>query len=130
MEDADGTVPTRLNSPRLEKTDEFFGDVKVYYNYADLRLLAERSFGSAASVTYQGCADAGLCYPPHTQNFLVDAASGANPRCGRTVCYRCPTAATTNTASNDDPALWLALLFAFMGGIILNAMPCTFPSFR
>ncbi|MGB1439648.1 MAG: protein-disulfide reductase DsbD domain-containing protein, partial [Luminiphilus sp.] len=78
LEDADGTVPTRFEfSPALEKTDEFFGDVRVYYNYADLRLLAERSFGSARlSVTYQGCADAGLCYPPHTQHFLIDAASG------------------------------------------------------
>jgi len=130
LEDADGTVPTRFEfSPALEKTDEFFGDVQVYYNYADLRLLAERSFGSARlSVTYQGCADAGLCYPPHTQNFLIDAASGAiTPDTGERSATTSPTAATSSTATNDDPALWLALLFAFMGGIILNAMPCVFP---
>ena len=39
--------------------------------------LAPRWQGAAElAVTYQGCADAGLCYPPETEHLLVDVATG------------------------------------------------------
>jgi thiol:disulfide interchange protein DsbD len=38
-----------------------------------------------------------------------------------------PPAEFTAPASGDDISLWLAIAFAFLGGIILNVMPCVLP---
>ena len=53
--------------PGEVKHDEYFGEVEVYYGQVE-RALAVQSAGALArqlrvDVTYQGCADAGLCYP-------------------------------------------------------------------
>lgn len=114
--------------PALAKTDEFFGAVQVYYNEADLSVrLPPNTPNLSVSVTYQGCADAGLCYPPETEAFLIDLASSSvtpsaiNPRNLQRAVAPQPSAPAT------DMTLLLALGLAFLGGIILNAMPCVFP---
>ena len=130
LEDATGLVATTFEySPALDKTDEFFGDVRVYYTYADLRLLTDRVFGEARlAVTSQGCADAGLCYPPHTEYFVVDASTGEiRSDTGDITGAAASSGAADRVPGGEGTALWLALLFAFLGGIILNAMPCVFP---
>jgi thiol:disulfide interchange protein DsbD len=63
--------------PALNKTDEFFGEVQVYYDHADLTVpLPSAEESLTIAVTYQGCADAGLCYPPTTQYLIVNGSSG------------------------------------------------------
>ena len=59
--------------PALERNDEYFGDVSVYYNNADVQLLSQQPLEKPAqlAITFQGCADAGLCYPPKTQHFAL-----------------------------------------------------------
>lgn len=50
--------------------DEFFGDVEVYYNSltTTLTLPAEGRHGPyQLQIQYQGCAEAGLCYPPQSR---------------------------------------------------------------
>lgn len=113
--------------PGLERTDEFFGDVVVYYDDADMTLAPGRPVQGTATleVTSQGCADAGLCYPPRRQLFRIDMATGAaseiaQPRADRAA--PAPRAATGG--SRGLPAM---LLFAALGGLILNLMPCVFP---
>jgi thioredoxin:protein disulfide reductase len=66
-----------LESPRLPpsqtKFDAFFNkDVNIFRNAVDI-LLPVVSAGKSFSlqVTSQGCADAGLCYPPHTQTVSL-----------------------------------------------------------
>lgn len=54
--------------------DEFFGDVETYHD--DLTgVFAGKAAADADSVTlkvkYQGCADAGICYPPQTRKLVV-----------------------------------------------------------
>ena len=74
----------------------------------------------------QGCADAGLCYPPYKQWVTVDLASG-------TVDISTTPSASAQrgnmNAESPDAPLTLAwiLLFALAGGMILNLMPCVFP---
>lgn len=134
MADAQGDIGTELSySPALAKTDEFFGDVEVYYDYADLRLSADRPFGlTRLAVTSQGCADAGLCYPPHTEVFSVDGATGSINPGEPEIAQTATTSAVpedSHSSSNDLDSITLlsALVFAFLGGVILNAMPCVFP---
>jgi len=117
--------------PGLERTDEFFGDVSVYYDDVDINLAPASSPGQATlTVTSQGCADAGLCYPPRTQQFEVDFVSAAvtetTVRPQRRAQSPRPDAAA-GVASASVATLLYMLLLAFAGGIILNLMPCVFP---
>jgi thiol:disulfide interchange protein DsbD len=50
----------------LDKTDEYFGEVQVYYTLLELSLPLVSQTG-VVEIRYQGCAAAGLCYPPRTQ---------------------------------------------------------------
>ncbi len=128
---SDQMSPLKIGYPTaVSKTDEFFGNVKVYYRSVDLNvsLPAEKPIHELA-VTYQGCADAGLCYPPKTEHLRLDIENGeittfANYPFSRTDLpeQEAPLIFVTETNS-----LLLALCLAFMGGIILNAMPCVFP---
>ena len=62
----------------LHREDEYFGEVEVYYNYVDILLQPERATGDATlALGSQGCADAGLCYPPQNQHFSIDFTSGS-----------------------------------------------------
>lgn len=52
--------------------DEFFGDVETYRDSVTA-VLPGKASGDAVSlrVKYQGCADAGVCYPPQTRTLSV-----------------------------------------------------------
>ena len=116
------TLPLDL-PPAIAKTDEFFGDVSVYYDEVDLRLsLTEDGGPYTLAVSYQGCADAGLCYPPETQYLQVNVSSGSvSPASALDMATGAPAPANANMT------LLLALGLAILGGLILNAMPCVFP---
>jgi thiol:disulfide interchange protein DsbD len=130
LQDAGGDVAVEAAlPPALERTDEFFGEVAVYYDNADITLSPARPLEGAATLTVrsQGCADAGLCYPPRDQAFRIDTATGAVsevalPRPGRAA----PAAPPTGAAAGGAGFLAM-LLFAALGGLILNLMPCVFP---
>ncbi len=84
---ADHSENIRLGSLRLPpgkiKADEYFGDVPVYYKEAVAHLPVSNSSKQALPFTlkvqYQGCADAGLCYPPITKLFDLKARPGILP---------------------------------------------------
>ena len=113
----------------LSRNDEYFGEVEIYYHSADITLTLQRDTQRATlSATSQGCADAGLCYPPNKQYFELDFSSRH-----RDPGQRHPqTEAATPTrhrhrrrpAAGRCCTCWL---LAFMGGAILNLMPCVFP---
>jgi thiol:disulfide interchange protein DsbD len=52
------------------KDDEFFGKIAIYRNQATVSIPITRAAGASdtlgLSVISQGCADIGVCYPPHT----------------------------------------------------------------
>ena len=135
LTDASGEVGAELIfPPGLKKSDEFFGDVEVYYTSADLRLNSERALGTAKlAVTSQGCADAGLCYPPNTQIFTVAEGNINEGQPTQLTALTDNGAARLETSqanqhnTEGDMTLVGALLLAFLGGLILNTMPCVFP---
>ncbi len=115
--------------------DEYYEkELQVYYGTVALRAdLPDplKGRGWTLSVSSQGCADAGLCYPPRTQYFAVSGVAGMDqaiteivqlPSAVDNVAAGVELSAATTTSS-----LPLVLLFALLGGIILNLMPCVFP---
>ncbi|HVO87066.1 MAG TPA: protein-disulfide reductase DsbD N-terminal domain-containing protein [Casimicrobiaceae bacterium] len=63
------------------KHDDFFGDVEIYRGRVVVKLpLTEAASGRTVQLQTQsqGCADAGLCYPPTVQmlNVAVPSAGG------------------------------------------------------
>lgn len=120
---------TQLGVPNFAdgmlKWDEYFeADVIVYY--AQTRF--EVPFTSdkpqfQLQLESQGCADAGLCYPPRKQIIDIDLDAG-------TAIISEYANAPIKAASAENVTvmpLWLILLFAVAGGLILNLMPCVFP---
>ncbi|GAB6196895.1 protein-disulfide reductase DsbD N-terminal domain-containing protein [Lysobacter xanthus] len=65
--------------------DEFFGDVETYRGELVGRLPGTPTAASTVvTIKYQGCADAGVCYPPQTRKLTValpvaDDTSAASP---------------------------------------------------
>ncbi len=128
LEDDAGALPAEaVLPPALERTDEYFGEVRVYYDEADITLqLARDPVGPVTlTVDSQGCADAGLCYPPRKQAFRIDPATGISGELAPP--GRKAPAPSLQDAATDLASLPYMLLLAFLGGAILNLMPCVFP---
>ncbi|KAA1177176.1 hypothetical protein FP026_25070 [Rhizobium tropici] len=58
---SDGSPIQLLTMPGIERDDPNFGKSEVYFDRADAEI---GSVSSAVTVTYQGCQEHGLCYPP------------------------------------------------------------------
>ncbi|WP_127346383.1 protein-disulfide reductase DsbD domain-containing protein [Pseudidiomarina mangrovi] len=74
---ADPTVAL-LSEPTLPEGtnyhDEFFGDVVIYRDQVSITYeLAAASADQPFVISYQGCADAGLCYPPTEKVVYLQA---------------------------------------------------------
>ena len=91
-----------------KKHDEYFGDVEVYHGILDVELPRTDQRAFTLAVTYQGCADKGLCYPPETERLSIDGSGGA----------------TTTTASQWS---WRELALFFLAGLGLTFTPCVLP---
>jgi thioredoxin:protein disulfide reductase len=69
--------------PGKIKHDEFFGDVETYRGLVVLKLpMARAEPGSKVKLATesQGCADAGVCFPPQVQELTINVpAAGAGP---------------------------------------------------
>lgn len=57
--------------------DEFYGKTEIYRQTLTLPLsIQQAAKGATLTVTYQGCADAGFCYPPETKVVPLMAVAG------------------------------------------------------
>ncbi|ROQ19580.1 thiol:disulfide interchange protein DsbD [Marinimicrobium koreense] len=120
----------RFSDNTVDKYDEYFEkDMAVYYGSATVRLaVADDAQPFTLKVESQGCADAGLCYPPHVDYVSVDPANQS-----ASIASAPPANASANTddggATSEATTTWLPyiLVLALLGGIILNLMPCVFP---
>lgn len=150
-----GLTLARVDFPKsISHEDEYFGTTQVYYSQVELAgLLSGTSLDKQLSLTvhYQGCADAGLCYPPQKQNLQVSLAkldTSATPRLQATSDLATSNTATTanglspTTGSNTAPPastssqlanllgsgkIWLTLGLFFIAGLGLTFTPCVLP---
>ena len=109
------------NAPALPEgeshSDEYFGEQTVYRQGLELKIPAAAK--GQIKVSYQGCADAGLCYPPQTR--VIDLGGKA-------------AAAATDEAQDQALASGLqqhslgwSLLVFFGLGLLLAFAPCSLP---
>ena len=131
LQDEQGDIGVEAQLPAaITHTDDFFGEVQIYYHGVDMTLDLSRDAGPATlTATSQGCADAGLCYPPYTLyfdlNFETGAVTPASPAPKPDASQPLDTQSTSSASTGGTLAYMLIL--AFMGGSILNLMPCVFP---
>ena len=107
------------------KKDEFFGNVDVYYNSTKANIYFDRiTSNSNLILKYQGCADAGLCYPPVTKKFPLEQYAENNP-------YLLKTSSTENQYSFSqklsEQSVILNISLFFLAGLLLAFTPCVFP---
>ena len=78
VEPVDGHAPLAALQlpPGTPKQDEHFGAVEIYTGTVEARLPIARGKPAPArlKLRWQGCADAGVCYPPITRVVDVTAA--------------------------------------------------------
>ncbi|MDF0752040.1 protein-disulfide reductase DsbD [Marinobacter sp. 71-i] len=127
--------------------DEYFGKVTVFYDPVQARVPVNLPDGvreAKLQVTYQGCAKAGLCYPPQTRDVLYYASSGASAGNGDASAatgnsgasgspgVNQPPSADTSTATGlagflaNQSVLVIAALFLLLG-LGLTFTPCVLP---
>jgi thiol:disulfide interchange protein DsbD len=131
-------TPEYSKPPEI-KFDETFGkNVEHYRDDVTIRLPVSSSAPFTFVSTAQGCADAGLCYPPQEARASLDPSSAAAASAGTG-----PVAATAsgeNTGSAFESGqmssisaalkggnlLWIAVVFLGLG-LLLSLTPCVWP---
>jgi thiol:disulfide interchange protein DsbD len=98
-------------------SDEFFGEQPVYRQGLELKIPAGAT--GQIKVGFQGCADAGLCYPPQTQ--VVDLGGNV----ATAVVNEAPDQALASGL--QQRALGWSLLVFFGLGLLLAFTPCSLP---
>jgi thiol:disulfide interchange protein DsbD len=134
------------------KDDEFFGKVETYRRHLRFTLPVEAPASIKEfklTVTSQGCADIGVCYPPNPQTvaikltaFTLDAVKGGNVLAealrGEPAMSQGPSGAAPVSGPDADESsriahlmktagFWLIVSGFFGFGILLAGTPCVFP---
>ena len=121
--------------PGHTKHDNFFGEVEVFRDHLDAEIALQRQDPKlnklVLEVTFQGCADAGVCYMPVQQTISFDLSDKSFTWWGLTSASDNSTPFISEqdsiAASLGGRSLWLIIL-SFLGfGLLLAFTPCVFP---
>ncbi|WP_261840769.1 protein-disulfide reductase DsbD [Aliamphritea ceti] len=147
---------SREHSAAKLKSDPLFGDVYVYYNQGLMDLQLSSTTGAAVNetmtVSYQGCWDGGICYPPVQKTVslkdipvvkasVIPVVAATDPAMAnadkviQAVIPKQPAQPLTTTLSEQDrfaqllssSNLLLTLGAFFVAGMALALTPCVFP---
>ncbi len=125
-----------------EKIDEYFGKiVSIDHDFQSniaILSIADKTDVVDLVVKYQGCAKAGLCYPPITKNISValNNSGGADAlSTGTNNTSSSSTDGNANFQSEQDRIastlasgkLWFTVISFFGLGLLLAFTPCVFP---
>ncbi|MBL1384383.1 MAG: protein-disulfide reductase DsbD [Colwellia sp.] len=126
--------------------DEFFGKTEVFFNSLSIiSKLSNVSEDGVVKVRYQGCAKAGLCYPPEIISIPLSVLAGENNTNDNTatssafsalsqpvekpVTAATPEKELTFTEQLASQSLMVNLAIFFAVGVGLAFTPCVFPMF-
>src|ERR1700730_15963904 len=130
--------------PGQIKDDPTFGATEVYHGHVQADVAATDLPAGQVVVTYQGCAERGICYPPVRKRIDLAAMTVTNGAAadplqdiGAAVPDQSPVGSPANISGPDDIASAttrllsghiLGMLVAFFGfGLLLSFTPCVFP---
>ena len=111
--------------------DEYFGDQEIFRGSLDGMVSVPPGAKSAdVKVTYQGCADAGLCYPPITKVLTVSLEGAPTAQAsapdssggGEYVSEQDSFAAKIAGGS-----ILFAMAIGYLGGLLMAFTPCVLP---
>lgn len=142
---ADGVQlsPAQFPEGKL-KRDEYLGEQIVYFNHVEIRVPIQAGPASFnLKLTFQGCAEAGLCYPPTTRSFAINGGASTAQSDGNALpiptdladspALTTPEAPLAGAAAGGDLAnaiggnLWAAVAIALVAGLGLTFTPCVLP---
>lgn len=142
-----------FDRPGVEKYDEYFGLVAVYKHQLSATIDITGVTEDTILLTYQGCAEAGLCYPPKlidvpllslldntkTQNVNTSANANVDSNLAKAattsalssgLSEKSPPATEDSNLANqyfNKTSLWLTLISFLILGIGLSMTPCVLP---
>ena len=111
--------------PGKTLTDEYFGQVNVFRGELLVPFEVQNPSAKTAEITvsYQGCADAGICYPPINKLFTLAAGTDKTPAV--------PSSTQSEQSRVADLLVSQSILLtvlAFIGfGVLLAFTPCVLP---
>ena len=104
--------------------DEFFGKSEIYRQRLSVPVTVNQADkGATVTVTYQGCADAGFCYPPETKVIPLSEVKAAASM------PALPAGESTGVKDDGHTALPFSALWALLIGIGIAFTPCVLPMY-
>ncbi|KKM05224.1 hypothetical protein LCGC14_1756280 [marine sediment metagenome] len=116
--------------------DEFFGESEVYYD--QVAVTVDPGQAQTLNIAWQGCAEAGLCYPPQRATLNLSDYNIGGGSGGASSATAAPTGdeSTSRPALGEDQSLaagladgntaWVLAIF-FGLGLLLVFTPCVLP---
>jgi len=130
---AELSTPMFSDNVKIKYDPNFDEDMAVFYKVMTAVHSVEMDQGHV-QIIYQGCADAGLCYPPQKRLFNLNGEPiAAQPVVADLSLDVLSDAETVDLSQvptgsdNSNLTVISAILFAIIGGLVLNLMPCVFP---
>lgn len=125
--------------PAEQIEDEYFGLSDIFHHQVEITYPIIQSIqDGVVKIRYQGCAHAGLCYPPTTKVVYLAEVKNTNPASAEKVAAVTPATDSTATVSeqfeladllsSEQNMLWTLLVFLALG-IGLAFTPCVFPMY-
>ncbi len=128
----------------IDHEDEFFGVQKIFTENLSFTVNLENvSSDASIKITYQGCAEKGLCYPPTSKviklsKFVTDESiantspiatpsSNADQQTSMGEVQKSEQHQLSDMLKQDS--LLLTLIAFFVGGLLLSFTPCVFPMY-
>lgn len=106
----------------LAHHDEFYGETSIFRTTLQLPIELLSTKGEALLlVSYQGCADAGFCYPPETQKIPLTAVT--------LLAHPSVEPVKTATLALEPTGLPFSPFWAFLIGIGISLTPCVLPMY-
>ena len=128
---------SQFSEDGILKHDEAFGEVIVFYNQVEARIdLKQLESNTPTLLGFQGCADAGLCYPPQKIDVHIDwslvKAAVANESTENPATLNTPVSNTLESQTDNDSWIegksWFSVVgLFFILGLGLTFTPCVLP---
>ncbi|MCX9063580.1 protein-disulfide reductase DsbD [Citrobacter portucalensis] len=112
--------------PGVWHEDEFYGKSEIYRKQLTVPITVNQAkSGATLTITYQGCADAGFCYPPETKTVPLSEVSAGS------AAASAPAPTTADPQEKPQPAAQLpfSALWALLIGIGIAFTPCVLPMY-